>query len=170
MSDEMEAAWKPIKETLGRYEISNFGFVRNAKTLHVRNIAVLRNGYASIYLKTNGVGRNFLIHRLVASAFISSPPFRDAQCNHIDFNKLNNCVGNLEWVSASENQRHTIASGRKNMPRGECSPHAKLTCKTVLRARSLHGCGHSIASLAKKFLVSEMTISDAIKRRTWAHV
>lgn len=64
-----------------------------------------KNGYRYISLHTNGVHYNRLIHRLVAQAFIPNPEYKP-EVNHLDGNKSNNRVENLEWATRAENERH----------------------------------------------------------------
>jgi len=71
---------------------------------------VSNSGYARVELFSNGSGRKFSVHRLVATAFVPNP-HNKPQVNHIDGNKLNNAASNLEWVTQSENQKHAYAIG-----------------------------------------------------------
>ena len=63
------------------------------------------NGYAHIQLFRGGQGKIHLVHRIVATVFIPNPD-RKPQVNHIDEDKMNNNVSNLEWVTAKENMNH----------------------------------------------------------------
>ena len=104
--------WRRI-EMAPRYEVSNIGRVRNRETGLIMKPKVDRYGYPVICL-INGRRKRIYptIHRLVALAFkFKSNHKRDKlQVNHIDGNKLNNNVDNLEWVSASKNIRHSYSS------------------------------------------------------------
>ena len=90
--------WRAVVGYEGKYEVSNLGQVRSRK-LHTDLVLKQYPGtYKSIYLHKQG--RHYkLIHRLVAEAFIPNPDNKP-QVNHIDGNKLNNNVSNLEWVTA----------------------------------------------------------------------
>ena len=66
--------------------------------------------YLAIELNFNGISKRFFIHRLVAQAFIPNPENKP-QVNHIDGNKANNCVDNLEWSTQSENEKHAFSKG-----------------------------------------------------------
>lgn len=83
---------------------------------------VSRNGYIRVELWENGKGRKHLVHRLLAQAFIPNPHAKP-QVNHIDGNKANNALHNLEWVTQSENQTHAYRAG---LQRGYKKP-TKLT-------------------------------------------
>ena len=67
-------------------------------------------GYARVELWKNGKGRKYLVHRLLAKAFIPNPDSKP-QVNHIDGDKSNNALTNLEWVTQSENQIHAYRTG-----------------------------------------------------------
>ena len=85
------------------YFVSNFGEVRHND--YVRKPTKDKDGYLQIGLIVNGRKTSRKIHRLVAQAFIPNPD-KKPQINHIDGNKQNNCIDNLEWVTNSENQTH----------------------------------------------------------------
>ena len=91
----------------GLYQVSNLGRVRSLKfgKLKIRNTYKDTNGYLQIDLWNNGKRKMFLIHRLVANAFLIN------QCNlpevnHIDKNRANNNVNNLEYCDKSYNLLH----------------------------------------------------------------
>lgn len=120
MTYKMKEVFKKIKG-FERYEISNFGNVRNVKTLKIRKLRVSA-GYFDITfpIKIEGVQKwkSFSIHRLVAEAFIKNPEKKPC-VNHKDGNKQNNKVSNLEWVTYSENIKHSFdvlgQKGAKNL-------------------------------------------------------
>lgn len=95
--------WKDIKGYEGLYQVSNMGEVRRVgrnKPLYKS----LRN-YYGVKLSKNNIKKYFNIHKLVAETFIPNLSNKE-QVNHIDGNKLNNNVENLEWVTPSENTKH----------------------------------------------------------------
>lgn len=114
--------WKPIPEYEGLYEVSNIGNVRsligwNGREYYTR-VKMLKQtnsttGYKKVELTKKGVKKSIKTHRLVAMAFIENKekkPF----VNHIDGNRLNNKVENLEWCTQKENVQHAIRTGLNN--------------------------------------------------------
>ena len=99
--------WKDAVGFEGRYEISSLGRVRNKETKHILKTQG-KHGYRRINL-TDGSGKskNCSVHRMVAMAFIDNPENKP-QVNHIDGDHANNCVDNLEWVTAEENFLHAV--------------------------------------------------------------
>ena len=102
-----EEIWKEIEGFEGLYEVSTKGRVRNKKTNRILGGGYDNIGYRFVLLcKANSKPKQIKVHRLVALAFIPNPN-KLPQVNHIDEDKLNNDVKNLEWVTASQNQRHS---------------------------------------------------------------
>lgn len=100
--------WKPIQGYEGLYAVSSKGKVMNLKTGRVLKHRSTIHGYAMVTLcKVDGTKpKNCNIHRLVAQAFIPNP-LNLPQVNHIDECKTNNDVSNLEWCTASQNNKHS---------------------------------------------------------------
>ena len=93
-----------------RYLVSNRGRILSLNSGAEMAQYVQKNGYAAVKLRTHNVKRTFLVHRLVASAFVPNPNGL-AEVNHIDGDKLNNSAENLEWVTHSQNMKHSIEVG-----------------------------------------------------------
>lgn len=89
------------------YLISNLGSVKNTKTGLCLKPQLSSNGYYNVTLCKNGKKSTPLIHRLVAEHFLSKI---NQTVNHIDGNKLNNNINNLEWITYSENLTHAHKS------------------------------------------------------------
>lgn len=99
--------WKSIENYEGLYMISDLGRVKSLNYSHTGKAKILQMridkwGYLQIGLYKDGKTKAFLVHRLVAIAFIPNP-LNKPQVNHIDENKENNNVKNLEWVTNKEN-------------------------------------------------------------------
>lgn len=101
--------WLDIKGYEGLYQVSNHGRVRSLNYWKTGKVKILStricNGYLRVGLSKDGKEKMFMIHRLVAEAFI--PNWFDDPCvNHIDENKENNNVENLEWCDTKHNDNH----------------------------------------------------------------
>lgn len=96
------------------YYITEEGKCFNQKTGKWLTGQISNSGYLNYNLTlNNGIKRRLYAHRLVAIAYIPNNNLEAKEVNHIDGNKLNNCVENLEWVTASQNQKHNIIIGNK---------------------------------------------------------
>jgi hypothetical protein len=91
------------------YYVSNLGRFKNSSGIIRDNYKVNENGYIRVYV----YNKTYALHRLVALTFINNPENKE-QVNHIDGNKLNNSLNNLEWVNNSENQLHKFKIGLGN--------------------------------------------------------
>lgn len=116
----MDEIWRDIEGYEGLYQISNKGRVKSLKCGKERILRPLINtsGYYSIILCNDGVNKQFRIHRLVAQTFIPNL-YNKPQVNHLDENKKNNCVDNLEWATAKENINHGTRNERAGYSRSK---------------------------------------------------
>lgn len=107
----MEEIWRKIEE-YPYFSISNFGRVRNDLTNYIKKNTMSNIGYYVTSLYGEGKPkRTRLIHRLLAIAFIpNDDPEKDC-INHIDGDKTNNSLDNLEWCTKAENNHHAIKKG-----------------------------------------------------------
>ena len=108
--------WKPIEGYEGLYEVSSLGRVKSLGNDKSRKEKILKPGMARGYLKVglcrNGKMKFFLVHRLVADAFIPNP-MGLPEINHKDEVKTNNIVSNIEWCSAKYNANYGTLQERK---------------------------------------------------------
>lgn len=107
----MEEIWRDIEGFEGLYQVSNLGRVKRVTTGRVLKGCKDKDGYLRVKLCKNNVGCYKLIHRLVAQAFIPNHENKP-QVNHIDEDKTNNMVSNLEWMTAKENSNHGTRNER----------------------------------------------------------
>ena len=184
-SSQKEEIWKDIDGYDGLYQVSTYGNVRRVnppctkhKDTRYRLVKPVKWGmYLKVSLSKNNVHPSFPVHRLVAKTFIPNPECKK-QVNHIDGNKENNCVDNLEWVTPLENNRHAFENGLNRyhpefLPvlHGEDNPRHKLTESDVRKIKSLLKEGklnqHEIASM---FGVSNYAICDIKRGKNWKGV
>lgn len=98
--------WRLIKFA-PNYEISSNGSVRNIKTGKILKVATNNHGYHLVCLSYKNKKRTAYIHRLIAEAFIDTDlDTRTSIVNHIDGNRSNNTIKNLEWTTYAENVYH----------------------------------------------------------------
>lgn len=106
----MKEIWKDVVGYEGLYQISSFGRLKHFSTRFGWNILKNTNKkgwYFNVVLRSKNGNRSVKLHRLVAEAFIPNPENK-REINHIDLNKQNNRVENLEWCSHKENIQHYI--------------------------------------------------------------
>jgi len=150
------------------YSITEDGRVYSSVTnkwLKPRNAGA---GYKTVMLYKNKKGKNFYVHRLVAKAFIEQAEGKDF-VNHIDGDKANNCVTNLEWVTCSENMLHANATGlhngsekQKAAARENGKVMRKLTLEQVSEVKDMYAGGMFQREIAEYFGMSQPQISSVL--------
>lgn len=115
----MQEIWKDVIDT--NYEVSNKGNIRNKKSGKILKGGLDKKGYRNVSIKYR---KTYRVHRLVAEAFIENP-FSKEQVNHIDGNKINNSVENLEWVNNKENILHSYSILKRKTTKGYKYPNRK---------------------------------------------
>ena len=160
---------KPIKDFEDVYAITDKGEVVNLNTGNKTFGYLNKKGYLVFDFRRRG-GKTVPIHRLVAKAFIPNPN-NLPQVNHIDGNKTNNKLENLEWCTNGQNQKHAFANG---LQKGNFQHHnSKLTQEEVIYIKNnyKYGClGYGIRSLAKKFNVCDSTIKQIIRGQSYKDI
>jgi hypothetical protein len=178
MINEQEI-WKDIPGYEGLYQASSLGRIRSVDRMKKDTIGRFRvfpsciikpliqvAGYSQVNLYKNSVTITRRVNRLVALTFLPNPEGKP-QVNHLDGNKENNSVGNLEWATASENVAHSYNTGLRTGRRGESSNLSKLKRSDVDAIRAAHGTPQK--RLADKYQVSVSTISMIINNKIWAY-
>jgi len=159
--------WSPVP---GRpYEVSDLGRLRRAnRVLHPYCDSY---GYPCADLRAGGRRQRKRMHRLVAAAFIPNPGNKP-EVNHIDADRRNNHVQNLEWVTRQENASHAVSLGLMCGPpprRGEAHHAAKLTRFDVLEIRRRCGTGtYRRKQIADEYGVTRAAIGLIARKRNWA--
>jgi hypothetical protein len=122
----MKEIWKYIENFYGYYEVSNRGRIRSVDRYvdhrfgysqlrkgKMKKITLDKDGYGLLHLYKNNKNHTRKAHRLVLQAFVPNPENKP-QVNHINGNKLDNRVENLEWCTDKENKIHAFATGLRN--------------------------------------------------------
>ena len=112
----MSEEWRTINDSPD-YEVSDTGRVRSSKGKAARYLKLTTDkyGYLHVVLSQNDKGKTYTIHRLVLAAFIGQRP-KGMEANHIDGDKCNNKLDNLEWITSSGNMIHAYRNGLKTPP------------------------------------------------------
>lgn len=178
----MEDFWKDIEGFEGLYQISNLGRVKSLSRMKKSKHGTMymikekflihrkdKYGYFKLILSNNGKQFNKFSHRLVAESFI--PNINNKPCvNHIDGNKQNNSVENLEWCTNKENTQHALKTGLLNPVSGENHFKTNLTALDVKEIKKLIANGASNNKIAKKFNVHRNTITKIKIGARWAAI
>ncbi len=161
---------KFIPEVKDRYYISDSGELftdygqrklkDGVKAGYVKNGLVLKDGSSKAFFR----------HRLVMLCFSPREDAANFQVNHIDGNKLNNSLSNLEWCTNQENRIHAVKIGLAARLKGEDNPASKLQERQVLDIINdlLNHVPYS--KIMKKYGCSKSTISAIKNKRNWVYL
>lgn len=169
----MKETWKEIPGFDG-YEISSHGRVRSSKRKRecILKPRITHDGYVWYNLHVNGKGYSKRAHRLAAEAFVPNP-LEKGTVNHIDGNKLNNSIENLEWATREEQMQHAYEHGLKKPVRGCLQGNHVLSEDEVREIRKIykaHSKEFGMRALARKYLVSEPTIDKCVRRVSYKNI
>ena len=161
--------WKPVKGYEGLYEVSDLGRVKtvpkkrkNGTGFYMQKEIIMSqqlksNGYMGVGLVKDGKHKNALVHRIVAEAFLSNPNNYD-QINHIDCDKRNNKVENLEWCDMEHNLNHARCNGL--LSRGSKSAFCRKTNHLVTH----EGATKTVTEWANDFNIDRSTLYSRLAR------
>lgn len=146
--------------------VSNYGTIKKASTGKILKPHKNKNGYYCVNIKYfNGKRMSTLVHRLVANTYLKA--FNNDnyvfEVNHIDGNKTNNHVNNLEWVTRGENLQHARDNKLFKSLKGEKSPRCKFTrqdCKDMIE---FYRSGLKIKEIAELYKADRNTVSNIVK-------
>lgn len=158
-----------------KMEISNFGNLRNIKTKKFYSQMLNKStGYLGhcTSLGSRKDRKLIKLHIAVGLMFIENPENKK-EINHIDGNKQNNHVSNLEWVTRSENMQHAYDTGLSIPLCGENKTSSKLTEEDVRYIRENYKARHKefgARALARKFKTVHSTIEKILNNKLWKHI
>jgi hypothetical protein len=163
----MQEEWRQIGDMA--YYVSNFGEVYSELTQTILKGSIA-SGYHKVVLFENGKPEYKAIHRLVAEAFIKKVRNKE-YVNHIDGNKLNNCVDNLEWCTPSENVLHSYRTGLQLPIKGVDSFRTDLKEFEIFEIKLALESGNCLQKeLAFKYNTSEYVISKINNGVSWSYL
>jgi len=165
--------WKDIEGYEGIYQVSNLGGIKTLNPRYKNKIILKPYGksYSNIFLyKNNEKRRRYMVHRLVAKAFIPNPENKP-MVNHINGVKADNHVSNLEWVTAKENIAHACKLGIGTV--GERNGLSKITNEQARYIRKVYKpfdkeFGNKALSI--KFGMNINNISNIITNKTYKNI
>ena len=141
------------------YEVSSNGRVRNKKTGRCLKFND-RKGYNSVHLSKNNSVKAKSVHRLVADSFYDGD-HSGLVVNHIDGNKKNNFVGNLEWCTESYNAIHAYRTGLRVPPSGN---------PIKIRIKETRECFDSITDCSRHIHGSKSHVAECLKGHRKSHL
>jgi hypothetical protein len=148
------------------FEINRNGRIRNIVT-HKKKLHYNNGNYFKVSF---GAKKAAYLHRILAIAFIPNPENK-REVNHIDGNKLNNALSNLEWATSKENIRHAFKNKLIIPCKGTHKPSNKLTEMQVKKIRREYLFGkNGYYRLAKKYDIGITTARNIINRKKWKHI
>ena len=164
--------WKDVKDYEGVYLVSSEGRLKRVSTGRIKNQSLSKGGYNIVSLYAKGIVKTKFVHRLVGFSFLNEVDNKN-EINHIDGNKLNNSISNLEWCNSSENTIHAYRTGlmNRNCVLGSKCHFSKLNESQVLNIKKLIKLGElKLKDIAIKFNVSADIISDIKRKKRWKHL
>ena len=177
----MEQIWKEIEGFEELYMVSNLGAIKSLEKMWATYNSAIRtkpetimkqsmdsNGYFQVCLSKGGRAKNYLVHRLVAKAFIKNSENKK-DINHINCVKTDNRVENLEWATRSENIRHALENNLVDSAKGSRHGMSILKEEDVIKIRSL-GDKYTKKELAEMFGVGRRSINEILNKKSWKHI
>lgn len=150
--------------------VSNLGDVWSKRTNIILVPTVTKNGYNTISTRLFGRfggAKVIRIHRMVAEAFIKNPENKP-YVNHLDGNKRNNKVSNLEWCTAKENSVHAYKTGLSKIGLGADNPGAKLTWEQVREIRENYKKNKEThKTISERWGLNRSCITDILNNKTY---
>ena len=171
----MSEIWKDIEGYEGLYQVSNLGRVKSLEKLkgvqiqkeRILSPTTIKGGYYRVTLCKKGICNKYLVHRLVAKAFLP----QNITVNHKNGNKADNSVVNLEWLTQKENNIHAHQTGLT--PIGTQRKDAKLNEEQVREIRKTYIANnkkYSTRALARKYGVHPSIIQRIVNNKAYKNI
>lgn len=174
----MKEIWKDVKGYEGRYKASSLGRIKSLKygvfgpdygKEKILNPVKMKKGYMRVSFKD----RKILVHRLVAEAFgiIKNHSYKKpVQINHIDGDKTNNKIDNLEACNQSDNMKHAFKIGLKKPFRGESNGHSVYKEETIKKIIVMSRAGFKRKQIQICLGLKKSIVRDVLSKKSWAHL
>jgi hypothetical protein len=162
--------WKSVKDYENHFSVSNTGLFRNDRTNKVLKQTIHKTGYYLVSTKPNGKygkAKTFRVHREIAIAFLPNIDNKPT-VNHIDGNKLNNSISNLEWATHKEQVIHAIENNLVNTLMGSNCHFSRLTDEQVKQV--LDNPHIKNIEFARLFNIDRSAISKLRSGKNWKHL
>lgn len=172
--------WSDISGYEGMYQVSNQGRIRGLDRIIVQkdgkkqkirgkiiSIGIKNNGYYMGQICSKGKMVNLTVHRLMALAFIPKVEGKE-YVNHIDGNRANNNLSNLEWVNMKENSLHGV--NRAKEEQRLYTSCKKNTPEFILLLRAEYANGKGQTQISKEYGIKYNSLGHILKRRTWKSI
>jgi NUMOD4 motif/HNH endonuclease len=174
----IEEVWKDIPGYEGCYQASTFGRIKRLERLVISKTGqrtlltelikiptINSSSYLTIKLSVQDVRKSYLVHRLILITFVSNPENKKT-VNHIDGNKVNNHISNLEWATDSEQRKHAHKIGLMTN-KGSKNPRSIIKLNDGFEIINKHQQGATVKQLCKEYSVVGTTILKIINRQHW---
>lgn len=178
----MKETWEDITDYVGLYRVSNLGNIeslsrtiinKNGNTQKVNGkilkSSIRKSGYKHVILQKFGVRKTYLVHRLVANAFLKNVEDKP-EVNHKDGNKSNNYANNLEWVTRKENIVHAFKNNLNKGVKGEGNGFNKYSEGLIRKVIDMQKKGIRDCIIIKELNVNKNLPYDIKTKRRWGHL
>lgn len=147
-----------------KYSISKNGEVRHDRLGRIKKNYLNKNGYWAVCLMRDGAGKSTVeVHRLLAKAYIPNPQNKPT-VNHIDGDRSNLKLENLEWATYQENCNHGFSMGRR-------PGNDKISKDAVKKIREMYSTGrHTQEFIGRKFGVTQAQVSSIVLNKSWKNL
>lgn len=148
------------------YYVDSFGNIYG-KRGNILKVQVNEKGYLRLSVNYDKKKHTKFVHRMVAETFIPNP-FNLPEVNHLNGDKKDNRIDNLEWVSTKENKQHAMVVLEQGY--GENHSKATLNNNQVIEVCEMLEQGYRVVDIVRKTKISKDKISSIKKKATWKHI